>query len=81
MEDDIGDRYLKRLTQKRTNIIYGSISSYCSILNSPERLHTIKQANEMASVLCDIESDRLGAKEDRKKRAMDTEDQRNNKSE
>ena len=40
----------------------------------------IKQANELASVLCDIESDRLGAKEDRKKRATEAEDQRKNKS-
>ena len=71
MEDAIDDRYLKRMHQRRLNIIDGSISSYCSILNSPERLHMIKQANEFASVLCDIESDRLGEKEDRKKRAMD----------
>ena len=35
MEDAIGDRDLKRLHQQRLNIIYGSISSYCSIINSP----------------------------------------------
>ena len=35
----------------------------------------------MASVLCDIEFSRLGAKEDRKKRATDTEYQSKNKSE
>ena len=39
----------------------------------------IKQANYLASVLCDIESDRLGAKDDRKKRAMEVEDQRKKK--
>ena len=57
------------------NIIDGSISSYCSILNSTKRIHIIKQANELASVLYDIESDRLGSKEDRKKRSMEAEDQ------
>ena len=54
MEYTIGDRDLKRLPRRRLNLIDGSISSYCSIINSPERLHTIKQANELASVLCDI---------------------------
>ena len=62
MEDAIGDRYFKRLHQQRLNIIDGSISSYFSIFSSPERLHMIKQANMLASVLCDIESSRLGEK-------------------
>ena len=70
MEYDIFDRTLKRLPQRRLNLIDGSISSYCSILNSPERLRMIKQANKLAPVLCDIESYRLGGKEDRKKRYM-----------
>ena len=41
----IGDRDLKSLPQQRLNIIDGSISSYCSILNSPKRLHIINQEN------------------------------------
>ena len=41
----------------------------------------IKRARKLAYVLCDIEYDRLGVKEDRKKRAIETEDQSNNKSE
>ena len=40
-----------------------------------------KQASKLASVLCAIEYDRLGVKEYRKKRAIETEDQSNNKSE
>ena len=44
-EDAIGDRYLKRLPQKRLNIIDGYISSYCSIINSPKRIFMIKQSN------------------------------------
>ena len=36
MEDAVGDRALKRLPQRRPNCIDGSISSYCSILNSLE---------------------------------------------
>ena len=81
MEYSIGGRVLKRLPQLSLNIIDGSISSYFSILNSPKRLHMIKQANKLASVLCDIEYDRLGAKEDRNKIAMEEEDHRKNKSE
>ena len=81
MEDAIGDRALKRLPRRRLNLIYGSISSYCSILNSPERLRTIKQENELASVLCSIESVCIGAKEDWKKIVMYAEDQRKNESE
>ena len=41
----------------------------------------IKQANQLVSVLCDIDSDCIGSNEDRKKRAMETEDKRKKKSE
>ena len=68
MEDAIGDRNLNRLPQQRLNLIDGCISSYCSILNSNERLCVIKQAKKLASVLCEIESGCLGVKEDRKKK-------------
>ena len=64
MEDDIGDRDLERLPQRRLNIFDGSISNYFSILNSPEHLHTIKKENYFVSVICDIEYDRLGTKEE-----------------
>ena len=53
----VGERYLKSLPQRRLNFIDGSISSYYSILNSPERLEQIMQAENLASVLCDLESD------------------------
>ena len=41
----------------------------------------IKKANELAYVLCDIEFSHLGAKGGGKKRVMEAEDQRKNKSE
>ena len=41
----------------------------------------INQANALASVLCDIESDSLRGNEYRKKRVMEAEDQRKNKYE
>ena len=41
----------------------------------------IKQENELASVLCDIESDRIGAKEESNNRAMEAEYQSKNKYE
>ena len=54
MEDSVVGRALKRLPQRRMNFIDGSISSYVSILNSPERLEQIRQANKLAYVLCDL---------------------------
>ena len=60
MEDYIGDGVFKRLHQRRLYIIDGCISSYCYILNSPEWPHMIKQANELKSVIYDIESDNIG---------------------
>ena len=72
---------MKRLLQRRLNLIDDSISSYCSILNYPKRLNMIKKADELASGICDIESDCLGEKEDSRKRAMDSEYQSKKKSE
>ena len=57
MEDAVGERDLKRLPQKIMNFIDGSISSYCYILNSPKLLELVRQANKLAYVLCDLESD------------------------
>ena len=57
MEDAVGDRDLKRLPQRRLKFIDGSISSYCSILNSPEQLEHTRQANRLSYVLCDLDSD------------------------
>ena len=54
MEDAVGERALKRLPQRRLNFIDGYISSYCSILNSPERLEKIRQAKKFLSVLFDL---------------------------
>ena len=59
MYDGVGERALKRLPQRRLNFIDGYISSYCSIINSPERLEQIRQAKMLAYVLCDLESDRM----------------------
>ena len=76
MEDAVGERALRRLPQRRLNFIDGCISSYCSILNSSERLELIRQANKLASVLCDLESDRIRDKEEKKKKATEVEDNR-----
>ena len=81
MDDAVGEKALKRMPQRRLNFIDGSISSYCYILNSPERLEQIRQANKFASVICDLESDRMREKEDNKKRATEVEKNRRHKSE
>ena len=41
----------------------------------------IKKADELASGICDIESDCLGEKKDRKRKAMDAEGHRKKKHE
>ena len=80
MEDSVGYRSLKRMPQRRLNLIDGNISSYCSILNYTERIDPIKQENTLASFFGDIASDYLGEKEDSNMRAMESEDNRKRKS-
>ena len=74
MEDAVGERALKRLPQIRLNFIDGSISSYCSILNSPEQLEQIRQVKKLASFLCDLESEQMREKEEKKKIATEVEE-------
>ena len=81
MEDDVSERALKRLPQISLNFIDGSISSYCFILNLPERLELIRQANKLASVLCDLESDYMREKGEKKKIYMENEENRRRKNE
>ena len=78
MEDSIGDRVLKRITHIKLNFVDGCIPSYFSILNSPERLFMINKSNELTSVLCDIQYDRLEENEDIKKRSMEAQDNKKN---
>ena len=81
MEDDIGDRALKRLLQRRLKFIDGSISSYCYIINSTKRFEQIRQANKLASVPCDLESDQTREKEEKKKIVTEAEENIRRKSE
>ena len=74
MNDAVGDRDLNRLPQRRLNCMDGNISSYCSILNSTERLEQIRQAKKLASVLYDFESDIMREKYENKKRGMEAEE-------
>ena len=80
MDDAVGERALRRLPQRMLNFIDSYISSYCSIIKLPERLEHIRQANKLASVLCDLESDHTRKNEDKKKRAMEVEGNRRHKS-
>ena len=81
MEDAVGERALKRLPQRRLNFIDGSISSYCSILNSSECVEHISQAKKLAFVMCDLDSDRMRENEEDKKRKVEAEENRRRKSE
>ena len=54
MEDTIGDRDLKKISQKSLILIDLSIPSYCSILYSNKQLDVFKQAKQLAAVLSEI---------------------------
>ena len=56
------------MPHKLLNLIDGSISCYCYIINSPEWLDNISQSNELAGVVDDIESDILGGNKEKNKR-------------
>ena len=60
VEDAISDRYLNNLPHIKMNLIGGSISGYCSILDSSKWIDIIKQENELVDVLGDIYSCLLG---------------------
>ena len=66
---------------RNLKFIIGSILSYCYIMNSPERLEQIRQAKTFAYVLCDLESDTIIEKQDKKKRVMEAEENRRQKYE
>ena len=73
MEDSVGDMDLKRLPQRRLNFIDGYISSYCYILNSPERLEQIRQAKKLVHVMCDLDSNRMKENEEKKKKSTEAD--------
>ena len=81
MEYDVSERSLKRLPQRRLNFIDSSISSYGYILNSPERLEHIRQAEKLASFLCDLESYRMRENDEKKKRETEVDENRRQKYE
>ena len=64
MEYHVGHKDLKKLTQRRQNLIDGYILSYWCILNYHIWLDMIKQEKKLADLLCDIELDHLGLKDD-----------------
>ena len=73
IQDDVGNRYLKRLPQIRLKFIDGSISSYGSILNALRRLEKIRQAKKLVSVVCDLGYDCMRENEEKKKRETEAE--------
>ena len=67
MEDDVSAGYLNRLPHIRLNFIDGYIQSYCYIIYSLERLEYIRQANKLDSIHCDLESECMREKKEKKK--------------
>ena len=68
IKDSQGEGAKKRLPQRRLNMVDGSVSSHCCILNSTERLELVRRSNEVAAIMGEIEVDRLRAKEATKKK-------------
>ena len=73
MQDSQGEGAKKRFPQRRLNFIDGTVSSHCRVLNSKERLVLIRQANEVAGVLGDLETDRLLKKDEQKEKRAEEE--------
>ena len=73
MQDSQGEGTKKRLPQRRLNFIKSTVSSHCRVQNSKERLVLIRQANEVAGVLGDLETDRLLKKAEQKKKRAEEE--------
>ena len=80
MEDSFGYMYLNNMPQWRLKIIDGYISIYFYIINPPQRLDTTNQENNLEAVIGDIDSDCLGAKEERNNIVLEVSDQINNKA-
>ena len=55
MKDSMGEGARKRLPQRHLNMTDATISSHCAILNSEERMHMIKEVQELAAVMADID--------------------------
>ena len=71
MKDSQGKGAKKRLPQRRLNFIDGTVSSHCGVLNSPERLNLIRQANEVSAVMADLEKERLEKKEEKRRKKIE----------
>ena len=62
-------------------MICGSISSWCSVLNSEDRLKQIKEANEVAAILGDIEAEQQKEQEEQRKKKKEEEAERQRRKE
>ena len=54
-----GEGAKKIFPQLRLNFIDSKISAHCCVLNSPERLQMITQANEMKAIMGNLETDMI----------------------
>lgn len=68
MKDSQDEGAKLRLPQRQLNFMDSQISAYCQVLNSPERLIMIRQANEVAGIIGDLEVDRLNKRNEAKKK-------------
>ena len=73
MKDSKGEGAKNRLPKRRLDILDGNIAAYCKLLNSPDQLRMIREANELASVLADVHNDKQEEKNARKLKRLQEE--------
>eukprot|EP00957_Ditylum_brightwellii_P044721 3390963-Ditylum_brightwellii.AAC.1 len=78
MEDAKGEGVRKQLPARRHNMIDGNISSWCLVLISSEGVELIRQTNELAEVLGELEEDCLQDKEEKQRKALEEKKEKQN---
>ena len=81
MQDAKGEVARLRLPARLLNVIDGNISSWCSVLNSRERLNPVTKTNRLAMVLGDIEKDKQEDKEGKEQKAKEEDAEKKRKEE
>ena len=62
-------------------MIDGNISSWCAVLYSPEQLELIRQINELAMVLGELEKEREEEKKQKQQKALEEEEKKKQRKE
>jgi hypothetical protein len=56
-EDTVGNRAKKRIAKRRVDMFEGNVAAYSRVLNSDGRMKRIKDYNQLAAILADMDAD------------------------